>query len=97
MIVSLTQICCPSDLKKERTLTVYQNVSQYNNQEKHSHDSGPKKTVDVLFYLRSDGQYVLISDAIMGMFLLIIILCDVLMDSDCSFLLKVRWTYSVTT
>jgi hypothetical protein len=46
--------------------------------------------VDVLFYLRSDGQYVLISDAIMAMFLLIIILCDVLIDSDGSFLLKVR-------
>ena len=44
------------------------------------------------FYLRSDGQYVLISDAIMAMFLLIIILCDVRKDSDGSFLLKVRWT-----
>jgi hypothetical protein len=27
MIVSLTQICCPSDLKKKRTPTVYQNVT----------------------------------------------------------------------
>jgi hypothetical protein len=46
--------------------------------------------VDVLFYLRSDGQYVLISDAIMAMFLLIIILSDVLINSWCSFLLMVR-------
>ena len=33
MIVSLTKIYCPSDLKKKRTPTVYQNVTQYNNQE----------------------------------------------------------------
>jgi hypothetical protein len=39
MIVSLTQICCPSDLKKKRTPTVYQNVTQYNKEQKHSHDS----------------------------------------------------------
>jgi hypothetical protein len=31
MIVSLTKICCPFDLKKKRTPTVSQNVSQYNN------------------------------------------------------------------
>ena len=44
--------------------------------------------MDVLFYLRSDGQYVLISDTIMAMFLLIIILCDVLIDSDDPFYLR---------
>ena len=47
--------------------------------------------MDVIFYLRSDGQYVLISDAIMAMLLLIIILCDVLINSGGSFLLMVRW------
>jgi hypothetical protein len=31
MIVSLTKIYCPSDLKYKRTPTVYQNVTQYNN------------------------------------------------------------------
>jgi hypothetical protein len=34
MIVSVTKICCASDLKKKRTPTVYQNATQYNNQEK---------------------------------------------------------------
>ena len=48
--------------------------------------------MDVLFYLRSDGQYGLIGDALMTMFLLNIILCDVLIDSDGCFLLMVRWT-----
>jgi hypothetical protein len=38
--------------------------------------------VDVIFYLRSDGQYVLISDAIIALFFFISILCDVLIDSD---------------
>ena len=33
VIVSLTNIYCPSDVKKKRTPTVYQNVTQYNNQE----------------------------------------------------------------
>ena len=33
MIVSLTKIYCPSDLKKKRTPTVYQKATQYNNQE----------------------------------------------------------------
>jgi hypothetical protein len=33
MIVSLTKIYCPSDIKKKRTPTVYQNATQYNNQE----------------------------------------------------------------
>ena len=33
MIVSLTKIYFPSDLKKKRTPTVYQNATQYNNQE----------------------------------------------------------------
>ena len=44
--------------------------------------------MDVLFYLRSDGQYILIGDAIMAVFLLIIILCDVLIDSDVLFYLR---------
>jgi hypothetical protein len=76
MIVSLTKIYCTSDLKKKRTLTVYQNVTQYNNQQKHSHDS----------------EYILVSDTIMAVFLLIIVLCDVLIDRECSFLLKIRCT-----
>jgi hypothetical protein len=33
MIVSLTKIYCPSDFKQKRTPTVYQNVTQYNNQQ----------------------------------------------------------------
>ena len=45
----------------------------------------------VLFYSRSDAQYILVGDAIMAVFLLIIKLGDVLIDSGCSFLLKVRW------
>jgi hypothetical protein len=48
--------------------------------------------VGVLFYLRSDGQYILLGDTIMAVFLLIIILCDVLIDSGRSSLLKVIWT-----
>jgi len=47
--------------------------------------------VDVLFYIRSDGHYILVGDDVMAVFLLIIILCDVLIDSGCYFLLKVRW------
>ena len=43
-----------------------------------------------LLYLRSDGQYILVSDTIMAVFLLGIILCDVLIDSGRSFILKVR-------
>ena len=39
MIVSLTTIYCTSDLKKKRKPTVYRNVTQYNDQQKHSHDS----------------------------------------------------------
>ena len=46
----------------------------------------------VLFYLRSHRHYILVSAAIMAVFFLIIILCDVLIDSGRSFLLKVRWT-----
>ena len=40
----------------------------------------------------SDGQYILAGDAIMAVFLLIIILCDVPIDSGRSSLLTVRWT-----
>jgi hypothetical protein len=39
IIASLSKIYCASDLKKKRTLTVYKNITQYNNQQKHSHDS----------------------------------------------------------
>ena len=46
----------------------------------------------VLFYLRSDGQYSLLGDTVMVCFLLIIMLCDVLIDSGRSFLQKVTWT-----
>jgi hypothetical protein len=35
----------------------------------------------VLFYLSSEGQHILVSDTIMAVFLLIIILSDVLIDS----------------
>ena len=34
--------------------------------------------MDILFYLRSDGQHILPSDPIMAVFLFILILCDVL-------------------
>ena len=44
----------------------------------------------VLFYLRSDGQYILVNAAIMAALFLIIILCDVLIDSMRSILLMVR-------
>ena len=32
IIASLSKIYCASDLKKKRTLTVYKNITQYNNQ-----------------------------------------------------------------
>ena len=54
------------------------------------------KRVGVLFYLRSDRHYILVSAAILAVFFLIIILCDVLIDSGRSFLLKVRWTIYIT-
>ena len=44
----------------------------------------------VLFFLRSDVQYILVSDTIMAVFLFIIILCDVPIDRVPSFLLKIR-------
>ena len=44
----------------------------------------------VLFFLRSDGQYILVSGTIMAVFFVNLILCDVLIDSGRSFLLKVR-------
>jgi hypothetical protein len=52
--------------------------------------SRKEQTVGFLLYLRSDGQYILVSDTIMAVFLLDIIPCDVLRDSGRSFLLKVR-------
>jgi hypothetical protein len=48
--------------------------------------------VGVLFFLRSNGQHILVSDTIMAVFLFIIMLRDVLIDRGFSFLLKVRWT-----
>jgi hypothetical protein len=48
--------------------------------------------VSVLFFLRSDGQYIFDSETIVAVFLLIIMLFDLLIDSGLSFLLKVRWT-----
>ena len=50
------------------------------------------KTVDVLFYLRSDGQYIFVGETIMNVLLFIIMLCDVLIDSGHSCLPKIRWT-----
>jgi hypothetical protein len=38
--------------------------------------------VGVLFYLRSDGQYILVGEAVMAVFLFIIMLCDVLMYNN---------------
>ena len=46
----------------------------------------------VLFFFWSDGQHMFVSDTIVAVFLLIIMLCDVLIDRGFSFLLKVRWT-----
>jgi hypothetical protein len=57
IIVSPIKIYCPFDLKKKRTPTVYQNVTQHNNKKKHI-------LCDVLidsgrfFFLRSDGKYI---------------------------------------
>jgi hypothetical protein len=48
--------------------------------------------VGVLFYLRSNGEYISVGETIMAVFLLIIILCDVVIESGRSFLPKVRWT-----
>jgi hypothetical protein len=47
--------------------------------------------VGVLFYLRSDEQHILVSDTNMAVFVLIIVLCDVLIDSERSCQLKVRY------
>jgi hypothetical protein len=68
MIVSLTQICCPYDLKKERT---------------------EKRTSTV--YRQMDNISYLVTLSCLYV-LLIIILCDVLVDSGRSFLLNIRWT-----
>ena len=48
--------------------------------------------MDVLFYLRSDGQYIFVGETIMNVLLFIIMLCDVLIDSGHSCLPKIRWT-----
>ena len=50
------------------------------------------QTVSVLFYLKPDGQYILAGDDGMAVFLFIIIMFNVMIDSGCSFLLKIRWT-----
>jgi hypothetical protein len=52
--------------------------------------------VGVLFCLKSDGQYILVGDTVMAVFLVIIMLCNVPIDRGCSFLLKVRWTIYIT-
>ena len=49
-------------------------------------------TVDVLFYFRSDIKYIIVSDTMMAVYLLIFILYDILIDSGRSFLPMVRWT-----
>ena len=51
--------------------------------------------MDVLFFLRPDGQHNLANDINMAVFLLINIMCDVVTDSGSSFLLNVRWTIYV--
>ena len=48
------------------------------------------QTVYVLLYLRSDGKYIILGDGVMAVFWLIIIMCDVLIDSEGSVQLKVR-------
>ena len=47
----------------------------------------------VLLFLRSDGQHILVSDAIIAVFLLIIILCDVLIRQWSVFLLIIMLMY----
>ena len=44
----------------------------------------------VLFYLKPDGQYILAVDDGMAVFLFIVIMISAMIDSDRSFLLKVR-------
>ena len=44
----------------------------------------------VLFYLKPDGQYILTVDDGMAVFLFIVIMFSVMIDSGRSFLLKVR-------
>ena len=72
--------------------------------------------MDILVYLRSDGQYICVGETIMTVFstqdqmnniyylvtlpwlclLLIIILCDVLIDNGCFFFLRSDGKYIVT-
>jgi nanoRNase/pAp phosphatase (c-di-AMP/oligoRNAs hydrolase) len=71
MIVSLTKIYCTSDLRKKRTPTVYQNATQYNNQENNTPMTvyavrRSDKRVDILFYIRSHRHYILLGDTVMG-------------------------------
>jgi hypothetical protein len=46
--------------------------------------------VGVLFYLKPDGQYILADDDGMAVFLFIVIMLSVMIDSGRSFLLKFR-------
>jgi hypothetical protein len=49
--------------------------------------------VGVLLFLRSDEQYILVSDTIIAVFLLIIILCDVQIRQWAVFLLIIMLMY----
>jgi hypothetical protein len=46
--------------------------------------------VGVLFYFKPDGQYILAGDDGMAVFLFIVIMLNVMIDSGRFFLLKVR-------
>jgi hypothetical protein len=46
--------------------------------------------VGVLFYLKPDGQYILADDDGMAVFLFIVIMLSVMIDSGRSFLLKLH-------
>jgi hypothetical protein len=95
MIISLTKLYCPSDLEWKRTPMVYQNVTQYNNQQQTQlfmlcdvlKDSGHSFLVKVRWTIYFTWCHC--HDCVV---FLIIILCNVLIDSGRSFLLKVRWT-----
>ena len=46
----------------------------------------------VLFFLRSNGQHILVSDISMAMFLFIIMLRDFLIEGGFSFVFEGKWT-----
>jgi hypothetical protein len=79
MIVSLTKIYCPSELQQKRTHTVYRNVTEYNKKTTAMSDTilavffvyfytvlRCDKKGGALFYLRSDGQYILLGATVMA-------------------------------